>query len=54
MSDRRDPDLITYNKETLIWVGLIMLITKLGARRKITNHMREENFYVNAKALCGH
>ena len=53
LSDPRDQDVITYKRETLLWDGLIMMLTKQGARSKIGNQMRGEIFLENLKQLSG-
>jgi hypothetical protein len=51
--DRRDPDLIVYKLETLIWSGLLMLMTGRGARKQIGLEMRTEDVVANLRALSG-
>jgi hypothetical protein len=53
LSDPRDQDVITYKRETLLWSGLIMMLTKQGARLKIGQHMRGDTFLENLKQLSG-
>ena len=51
--DPRNQDMIIYRRETLLWSGLTMMLTKQGARSKIGNEMRGENFLENLKQLSG-
>ena len=53
LTDIRNQDLITYRREVLVWVGLILLLTKQGARKKITDFMRNEKFCKNLTILSG-
>jgi hypothetical protein len=53
LRDPRNQDMIIYRRETLLWSGLIMMLTKQGARSKIGNEMRGENFLENLKQLSG-
>jgi len=52
MSDSRNPELITYEAKTLIWVGLIMFITKRESRKKIRDQMRLPEFLAILKEYC--
>ena len=53
LTDIRRQDMITYKRETVLWSALIMMITKRGARKKITDFMRTERFCENLKEFCG-
>ncbi len=53
VTDARNQELIIYHRETLLWVMLITLLTKQGARQQINNKMRlEEKVLANLKQLC--
>jgi hypothetical protein len=49
IKDHRHPLLITYHKKTLIWCVLMMYLTRRGARRQITEEMREGNCFKGIK-----
>ena len=53
LSDPRDQEVIVYKRETLLWSGLIMMLTKQGSRLKISKDMRGNNFLENLKQLSG-
>jgi len=53
LTDIRDQAAITYERQTLVWAGLLALVAKRGARMSITHDMRTENFGCNLKELCG-
>ena len=53
LTDIRNQDLITYERQTIIWVALLALLTKREARMQIGRQMREGNFFGNLKELCG-
>ena len=53
IKDPRDPEMITYNLETLFWQGLLTLITKQGSRLKISRHMRADFFLKNLRQFSG-
>jgi len=52
VTDPRDKELITYDLKTILWVALIMMVTKRGARYKVTHQMRSPEFLKNLKELC--
>lgn len=53
LTDARNQDMAIYSRGTLIWAGIIMMLTKQGARLKIGNQMRGDNFLENLKKLSG-
>jgi len=53
LTDIRDQEAIIYERQTLVWAGLLAFIGKRGARMSITHDMRTENFGRNLKELCG-
>jgi hypothetical protein len=53
LTDMRNQDLITYERETIVWAALTTMLNKLGARTKISHDMRTPTFCENLKALCG-
>lgn len=53
LTDIRDQDVIVYQRETLIWSGLLSLVSKRGARMAISHDMRVGNFCENLKRLSG-
>jgi hypothetical protein len=53
LTDIRNQDLITYQRQTIIWAALLALLTKREARMQIGRQMREGNFCLNLKELCG-
>lgn len=54
LTDIRNQKIIEYKRETLIWVMLITLLTRQGARSQIQKKMRgEEKLLQNLKELCG-
>jgi hypothetical protein len=53
LTDIRDQGAIIYERQTLVWAGLLALVSKRGARMSITHDMRTENFGRNLKELCG-
>ncbi len=53
ITDPRNQELIEYKRETLIYIGIILLMGKRGARKKITDEMRTEEFCENLKTMSG-
>ena len=53
LTDIRNQDLIRYQREAVVWTGLLALLTKRQARMQIGRQMRCGNFYKNLKSLCG-
>jgi len=53
LTDVRNQELITYEKETILWSGLLALLTKRQSRMNISHQMRQDNFCDNLKSLCG-
>jgi hypothetical protein len=53
LTDIRNQDLITYERETIFWTGLISLVTKRQARMHISHEMRTKKFCENVKSLSG-
>jgi len=53
ISDPRDQEAIVFDRETQIWTGIILFLTKRGARKKISDEMRTKEFCENLKALSG-
>lgn len=53
LTDIRDQELIVYERQTLMWAGLLALLGKRGARMTISHEMRTENFCRNLKELSG-
>jgi hypothetical protein len=53
LTDIRDQEVIEYQRETILWTGLISLMTKREARMHIGHEMRTEEFCKNLKELCG-
>lgn len=53
IKDHRHPLLITYLQKTLIWTGLMMYLTRRGARRQIGIELREGNCFEGLKELSG-
>jgi hypothetical protein len=51
VGDPRDKEQITYEIETLLWTGIVMYLTKQGARRQIGARMRSGEWSRNMKAL---
>jgi len=49
IKDPRNALKITYSVEALIWTGLLMFVTKIGARRQIKFQFNTETFLENAK-----
>lgn len=49
--DPRNPELIEYELGTLIWTGILMLMTGRQARKQIGHEMRTENAAANLKEL---
>ena len=52
LTDIRNQELIVYKRETIVWVALMALLTKRGARMNISHQMREGYFCHNLKNLC--
>jgi len=50
-TDIRKQNLITYRRESVIWSALVMLITRQGSRKTITDRMRDEIVVKNLRAL---
>ena len=53
ITDVRNQELIIYKRETIMWAGLISLLTKRQARMNISHEMRTEKLCKNLKELCG-
>jgi len=53
LTDIRNQEMITYKRETIVWTALTNLLSKLGARTRISHEMRTETFSGNLKSLCG-
>ncbi len=53
IKDHRHPLLITYKQKALIWAGLMMYLTRRGARRQIGIELREGNCVEGLKELSG-
>jgi len=53
LTDIRNQDLITYQRQTIVWAGLLALLTKREARMQIGRQMREGNFCANLRELSG-
>lgn len=53
LTDIRNQDLITYKRETIVWAGLLALLTKRQARMNISHQMRQDSFCQNLKSLSG-
>lgn len=53
LTDIRNQDLITYQRQTVVWAGLLALLTKRQARMNISHQMRQEGFCENLKELSG-
>jgi hypothetical protein len=51
--DPRNQQMITYCRKTLVWAGLVMMLTKQGARSKISNQLRGGLFLENLRQLSG-
>lgn len=49
--DPRNPELIEYELETLIWMGILMLMSGRRARKQIGHEMRSPEVVENLKAL---
>ena len=53
LTDVRDQELITYERETVLWTGVLALLTKRQSRMNISHQMREADFCENLKGLSG-
>ncbi len=53
MTDIRRQESTEYSFRTIIWTAIMALVTKRGAKSRITNEMRFNNFYKNIKELSG-
>lgn len=53
LTDIRNQDLITYQRQTILWAVLLMLLTKRQSRMNISHQMRESHICRNLKELCG-
>jgi hypothetical protein len=53
LTDIRDQDLIIYERQTLVWSGLLALLSKRGARMAISHEMRAGTFCDNLRELSG-
>ena len=53
LTDIRNQEMIEYERETIVWTGLISLVTKRQARVNISHEMRTEGLCKNLKSLCG-
>ena len=53
ITDIRNQELITYQRQTIVWAALLALLTKREARMQIGRQMRGGKFSVNLKELCG-
>ena len=53
ITDIRNQDLITYERQAVVWSALLVLLTKRGSRMQIGRQMRCGNFHMNLKDLCG-
>ena len=51
LTDIRNQDLIIYQKQTILWAGLIALITRRQARMNISHQMRQAGVCENLKGL---
>lgn len=51
LSDPRDQEAIEFSTQTQIWTGLLLFLTKRGARKKISDEMRSERFRENLQIL---
>jgi len=51
--DRRDPELITYKVQTLLWAAILMFVFRLGARRQIRFRLETLEALTRLKALTG-
>jgi hypothetical protein len=53
LRDRRDQESIDYKRETIVWVALILMLTKQGSRKKLSDQRRTAAFVENVKNLSG-
>jgi hypothetical protein len=54
IADPRNQKVIVYGRETLLWMMLLLMLTRLGARRQIQGTLRpEEKAVRNLRQLCG-
>jgi len=53
IKDRRNPLMVTYWQETLIWTGLMMYLTALGSRRQIGLELRRQGCFEGIGELSG-
>lgn len=51
ISDPREQEAIDFSRETQIWTGIVLFLTKRGARKKISDEMRTKKFCENLKTL---
>jgi len=51
--DPRDPGLIRYKIQTLLWTGILMFVLRLGARRQIQFRLHTPNVVARVKRLTG-
>ncbi|MBF0510692.1 MAG: hypothetical protein HQL13_00010 [Candidatus Omnitrophica bacterium] len=51
LTDIRNQDLIIYQRQTIIWVALMALVTKRQARMNISLQMRQEIVCENLKGI---
>jgi hypothetical protein len=53
LTDVRKQHSITYDKKSLIWTALILMLTKQGSRKRITDSFRSKISSVNLKEFSG-
>lgn len=53
LTDIRNPKTIIYDKKSLIWTALILMLTKQGSRKRITDSMRNGISSINLKNFSG-
>jgi len=51
--DPRDPGLIRYKIQALLWTGILMFVLRLGARRQIQFRLHTPNVVARVKRLTG-
>lgn len=53
LTDERNQGAVRYERQTIFWTALILMLTKRGSRKKITDEMGGEHFYENVRILSG-
>jgi len=51
--DLRDPELLRYKIQTLLWTGILMFVLRLGARRQIQFRLRTPQVAARMKHVTG-